>query len=79
MSMGANQQYTEYVSPLSLPNAKACVASMAAKTFGNYNEVWVHNVACRTISLALAGVQPDTHCPYVGPEGGMKCVVKRDN
>lgn len=47
---------------------------MTSKPFGNYDEVWGDNVACRTIHLILAGVRPDAHCPHVGPDGGMKCV-----
>ncbi|KAG4439119.1 hypothetical protein IFR05_005406 [Cadophora sp. M221] len=62
---GANQQYTD---------VPTCISSMTSKPFGNYDEVWGDNVACRTIHLILAGVRPDAHCPHVGPDGGMKCV-----
>lgn len=66
MCVGPNQQYAEYVSRHSLQHiwligdsVDACIASMNSKPFGNYDEVWGDNVACRTIHLILAGVRPD--------------------
>jgi hypothetical protein len=63
--VGANQQYS---------SVKECVATLWAKKFGTYDEVWGDNVVCRTIHTILTQVRPDVHCPHVGPTGGMKCV-----
>ncbi|PVH70810.1 hypothetical protein DL98DRAFT_617937, partial [Cadophora sp. DSE1049] len=50
-----------------------CVSTLAAKPFGNYDEVWQDNVVCRSIHVVLTLVRPQVHCPHVGPTGGMKC------
>ncbi|KAL1640664.1 hypothetical protein SLS58_006678 [Diplodia intermedia] len=67
---GPNQQYD---------SVKDCAADLAAKPFGNYDEAWGDNIACRTIHVILTQVRPEIHCPHVGPDGGngpdnYKCV-----
>ncbi|KAL2352482.1 hypothetical protein BJ546DRAFT_1064216 [Cryomyces antarcticus] len=51
-----------------------CVATLSARAFGEYDEIWGDNVVCRTIHVLLARIRPDVHCPHVGPTGGGKCV-----
>ncbi|KAL0259316.1 hypothetical protein SLS55_005052 [Diplodia seriata] len=67
---GPNRQYD---------SEEDCVADLAAKPFGNYDEAWGDNIACRTIHVILAQIRPEIHCPHVGPNGGdgpdnYKCV-----
>ncbi|KAE8449581.1 hypothetical protein EG329_007911 [Mollisiaceae sp. DMI_Dod_QoI] len=63
--VGKNQQY---------PDIPTCINTLSAKPFGNFDEVWGNNVVCRSVHVILALVNPDTHCPHVGPTGGGKCV-----
>jgi len=51
-----------------------CIADLSQKPYGNYDEAWGDNIACRSIHLVLTQVRPDVHCPHVGPTGGGKCV-----
>ncbi|EME40182.1 hypothetical protein DOTSEDRAFT_56437 [Dothistroma septosporum NZE10] len=51
-----------------------CTAQLGAKSFGNFDEAWGDNLACRTIHIILTMVRPDVHCPHVGPTGGGKCI-----
>ncbi|CAK4032316.1 Hypothetical predicted protein [Lecanosticta acicola] len=61
---GSNQQYT---------SVQDCGQQLGAKPFGNFDEAWGDNIACRTIHLILTVVHPEVHCPHVGPTGGGKC------
>ncbi|KAL1627483.1 hypothetical protein SLS54_002408 [Diplodia seriata] len=47
---GPNRQYD---------SEEDCVADLAAKPFGNYDEAWGDNIACRTIHVILAQVRPE--------------------
>lgn len=47
---GANQQYN---------STAGCVASMTAKPYGSWDEVWGDNVVCRTLHLLLAKIRPE--------------------
>ncbi|KAH0552933.1 hypothetical protein GP486_006869 [Trichoglossum hirsutum] len=51
-----------------------CVSTLSSKPYGNYDEAWGDNIACRSIHLVLTGIRPDVHCSHVGPTGGGKCV-----
>ena len=62
---GANQQFS---------SVDDCAAQLGAKPFGDFDEAWGDNIACRTIHTLLTIVRPDIHCPHVGPTGGGKCV-----
>lgn len=62
---GKDQQYS---------SVEDCAAQLGAKPFGNFDEAWGDNIACRTIHIILTMVRPDVHCPHVGPTGGGKCV-----
>lgn len=62
---GKDQQYS---------SVEDCGKQLAEKPFGNFDEAWGDNIACRTIHLILTMVRPDIHCPHVGPTGGGKCV-----
>ncbi|KAL1304697.1 hypothetical protein AAFC00_003648 [Neodothiora populina] len=66
----SNQQYSDVAT---------CIEELDAKPFGNFDEAWGDNLACRTIHLILTQVRPEVHCPHVGPNGGngpdnYKCV-----
>lgn len=67
---GKNQQYFNEVD---------CVARLKLKPFGNFDEAWGDNIACRAIHSILTKVRPEVHCPHVGLHGGSppdnyKCV-----
>lgn len=62
---GKDQQYS---------SVDDCAAQLGAKPFGDFDEAWGDNIACRTIHTLLTIVRPDIHCPHVGPTGGGKCV-----
>ncbi|KAK4497198.1 hypothetical protein PRZ48_011648 [Zasmidium cellare] len=62
---GADQQFS---------TVQDCTQQLSAKPFGNFDEAWGDNIACRTIHIILTMVRPDVHCPHVGPSGGGKCV-----
>lgn len=62
---GKDQQYA---------SVEDCAQQLGAKPFGNFDEAWGDNIACRTIHIILTMVRPDVHCPHVGPTGGGKCV-----
>ncbi|KAK0713698.1 hypothetical protein B0T26DRAFT_833320, partial [Lasiosphaeria miniovina] len=51
-----------------------CVAALAQKPFGNYDEARGDNVVCRAIHIILTVGNPETHCPHVGPTGGGACI-----
>ncbi|KAK6523077.1 hypothetical protein TWF281_002500 [Arthrobotrys megalospora] len=51
-----------------------CFAQLSKKSFGTFDKLWSNSVTCRTVHLILAEVDPDVHCPHVGPTGGGKCV-----
>jgi hypothetical protein len=36
-----------------------CVSVLSKKPYGNYDEAWGDNIACRTIHLVLTQVRPD--------------------
>jgi hypothetical protein len=36
-----------------------CIATLSQKPYGNYDEAWGDNIACRIIHLALTQVRPD--------------------
>jgi hypothetical protein len=61
---GSNKQYRDELDR---------IARLQLKPFGNFDEAWGDNIACRT------RVRPDVHCLHVGPRGGSppdnyKCV-----
>lgn len=62
---GKNKQYK---------NTLDCIAKLEGKPFGNFDEAWGDNIACRTIHLVLTKVRPEIHCPHVGPKGG-ECIA----
>ncbi|KAM7215293.1 hypothetical protein V8F06_009344 [Rhypophila decipiens] len=62
---GPNQQWD---------SMEQCVETLARKPYGNYDEAWGDNIACRSIHLVLTQTRPDHHCPHVGPTGGGKCI-----
>ncbi|RVD85083.1 uncharacterized protein DFL_003414 [Arthrobotrys flagrans] len=51
-----------------------CFAKLSVKKFGTFDKLWADTVTCRIVHLMLAEVDPDDHCPHVGPSGGGKCV-----
>lgn len=62
---GDNQQFS---------SIDDCSAQLSAKPFGNFDEAWGDNLACRTIHALLTIVRPDVHCNHGSPTGGGKCV-----
>ena len=46
---GNNMQYN---------STEACVSTLSAKPFGNWDEVWGDNVVCRTLHILLAKLRP---------------------
>ncbi|KAK4208980.1 hypothetical protein QBC37DRAFT_443604 [Rhypophila decipiens] len=62
---GPNQQWD---------SMEQCVETLSRKPYGNYDEAWGDNIACRSIHLVLTQTRPDHHCPHVGPTGGGKCI-----
>ncbi|KAK6500162.1 hypothetical protein TWF481_010514 [Arthrobotrys musiformis] len=69
---------TSLISQLELTNLNDgelnCFAQLSKKPFGTFDKLWADSVACRTVHLILAEVDPGVHCPHVGPTGGGKCV-----
>ncbi|CAL8576050.1 hypothetical protein XPA_001941 [Xanthoria parietina] len=65
LCMGNNTQYA---------TNDDCVKTLAAKPFGDGDNIWADSVNCRQIHILLARIRPDIHCPHVGPSGGGKCV-----
>ncbi|MCJ1403608.1 hypothetical protein MMC11_006831 [Xylographa trunciseda] len=62
--VGANTQYS---------SVAQCISVLSAKPFGTFDEAWGDDVVCRSIHLILTLIDPDVHCPHVGPTGGGKC------
>ncbi|KAK7519987.1 uncharacterized protein IWZ02DRAFT_249403 [Phyllosticta citriasiana] len=62
---GANQQYD---------SVDDCVRRLSSIPFGDFDEVWANNVVCRIIQLIPTAASPALNCPFVGPDGGGKCV-----
>ena len=65
----SNQQYA---------NVSECVSFLSEPQtpFGTNDRADQNNVVCRTIHLQLAQIDPTTHCPHVGKDGGGKCTNK---
>nr|AQA29300.1 hypothetical protein 7 [Fulvia fulva] len=59
---------------LQFKDEQDCTKQLGAKPFGNFDEAWGDNLACRTIHVILTMVRPDIHCAHVGPTGGGKCI-----
>ncbi|KAF2430900.1 hypothetical protein EJ08DRAFT_588123 [Tothia fuscella] len=55
------------------PSLDACLGTLMAKPYGNYDETWGDNLACRNIHALLTVIRPAIHCPHIGPTGGGKC------
>jgi hypothetical protein len=70
LCIGSNQQYTD---------VNQCISTLTQKPFGTFDEAWGDNVVCRSVHVILAQVNPNTHCPHVGPTGGGKCVDESYN
>lgn len=49
-----------------------CMTEMIEKEYGYFWNGWSDTVACRVIHSILTRVDPDTHCPHIGPSGGGK-------
>ncbi|KAK8163054.1 hypothetical protein BKA80DRAFT_274382 [Phyllosticta citrichinensis] len=62
---GPNQQYD---------SVEDCVTRLSSIPFGDFDEVWGNNVVCRVIQLIPTAASPDLNCPFVGPDGGGKCI-----
>ncbi|MCJ1393157.1 hypothetical protein MMC18_006029 [Xylographa bjoerkii] len=62
--VGANTQYS---------SVAQCISVLSAKPFGTFDEAWGDDVTCRSIHVILTLIDPDLHCPHVGPTGGGKC------
>ncbi|KAF3931350.1 hypothetical protein ABW19_dt0210360 [Dactylella cylindrospora] len=56
------------------PASLNCFKQLIAKDFGTFDKLWADSVTCRIVHLILAVVDPEEHCPHVGPTGGGKCV-----
>ena len=65
----ANQQYA---------NMSDCLSFLSEPRtpFGTYDRADQNNVVCRLIHIQLAQIDPTTHCPHVGKDGGGKCTNK---
>ena len=65
----SNQQYA---------NLSDCLTFLSEPQtpFGTYDRADQNNVVCRLVHLQLAQIDPTTHCPHVGKEGGGKCTNK---
>lgn len=46
---GSNTQYT---------SAQNCIDVLSAKSFGNWDEVWMDSVVCRELHILLARIDP---------------------
>eukprot|EP00198_Chlamydomonas_reinhardtii_P012913 XP_001702250.1 predicted protein [Chlamydomonas reinhardtii] len=64
---GANQQFANYT---------ACATFMQSIPLGTSASLDQSNVLCRRLHLNLAAIDPNLHCPHVGPSGGGKCTNK---
>ncbi|MCJ1384070.1 hypothetical protein MMC17_007186 [Xylographa soralifera] len=62
--VGPNTQYS---------SVAQCISVLSAKPFGTFDEAWGDDVVCRSIHVILTLIDPDAHCPHVGPSGGGKC------
>ncbi|MCJ1479306.1 hypothetical protein MMC13_007991 [Lambiella insularis] len=63
--IGSNAQYSSVAD---------CVSVLSNKPYGNDDEAWGDNFVCRSIHTILTKIDPNTHCPHVGPTGGGKCI-----
>lgn len=63
--VGPNLQFASF---------QACVDFMQTIPFGDTDNLDQNSVQCRGLHLSLAIVDPDVHCPHVGPTGGGKCI-----
>jgi hypothetical protein len=68
---GSNTQWT---------SIDECIETLSQKPYGNYDEAWGDNIACRIIHIVLTQVRPDVsfkcvsrnrkqtlNCPQIGP------------
>lgn len=67
--IGANQKYD---------NVSDCSAYLHSIPYGGWGKADQNTVGCRNIHLALARVDPNTHCPHVARAGplNLKCYNK---
>jgi hypothetical protein len=64
---GANQQYA------SVAECESFLSSLAPEDPNNPLFGYGNSIGCRDWHLGLARVDPQTHCPHVGPTGGGRC------
>jgi hypothetical protein len=62
---GNNTQYNSF---------EECAKFLATLPEGTYYRANSNSVVCRQFHSYLATSDPATHCPHIGPTGGMKCI-----
>ncbi|MCJ1477113.1 hypothetical protein MMC13_005784 [Lambiella insularis] len=64
---------------LQYANNTACVDYLTTQVpLGKINQLGFDTVVCRMLHQDMVSLDPDLHCPHVGPTGGGYCTNNRD-